>query len=491
MAAALKLEGRRLGDLLGAAAGAHANLCVRDLVLDSRQVEPGAAFIAVPGARAHGLSFAAEALARGAVVVLYEPSADAPAAPQPSVAVPELGRRIGELARAFFASPAAAPAIAGITGTNGKTTVAYLVAEAATRLGPACAYIGTLGYGVPPTLTEHALTTPDCLSLHREIAALATPRVAMEVSSHALAQDRISGLCFDSAVFTNLTREHLDAHGDMDAYGRAKARLFTRSEIRHAVLNLDDPFAATLQSALVAGSARIGTSLRAAAGADLTGSVRDLGLQGLSIGVGGRFGRAQLRSSLIGGFNAENLLLALGVLLAWDLPLDVCCAALSACPAPPGRMQVLGGAAGAPTVVIDYAHTPDALERVLAGLRAAGTGRLWCVFGCGGERDPGKRPLMGRAAAALADTVVLTDDNPRAEDPERIVAEIRSGIEAGAQVRVEHARDAAIAYAIAAAGAGDTVLIAGKGHERRQLTAAGPRPFSDRAAALAALEARK
>ena len=489
MAAALKPGLLRLGDLLGPTAGAHANLEIRDLVLDSRQVGPGAAFVALPGARTHGLAFAREALARGASIVLYEPAGADHGAPEPSIAIPGLGRRLGELAQAFFGRFVPAPKIAGITGTNGKTTVAYLVAGAATRLGPACAYVGTLGYGVPPDLTEHALTTPDCLTLHRELADVAAPRVAMEVSSHALEQDRIAGLSFDCAVFTNLTREHLDQHGSMDAYGRAKARLFSRSEIRCAVLNLDSPFAATLERALGAAVEPIGTSLHGAPAA-LGGRLQSLGLSGLELEVTGRFGRASLRSPLVGEFNAENLLLALAVLLSWELPLGACCTALSDCPAPPGRMQVVSYEAGTPTVVVDYAHTPDALARVLTSLRELGRGRLWCVFGCGGERDPGKRAPMGRVAATLADEIVLTDDNPRGEDPARIVADIRAGIDEGRPLRIEHARAAAIAYAIGAAAPADTVLIAGKGHERWQLTGTGKRPFSDQAAALAALEAR-
>jgi UDP-N-acetylmuramoyl-L-alanyl-D-glutamate--2,6-diaminopimelate ligase len=489
MAAALKETAMRLGDLLGPAAGAHAQLPVRDLVLDSRQAGHGAAFVAVAGSRTHGLAFAGDALARGASIVLYEPSAAYPRPPEPSLAVEGLGGRLGEFARAFFGQPASR--IAGITGTNGKTTVACVLAQALTRLDPACGYIGTLGFGVPPALREHALTTPDCFSLHRELAELAVPRVAMEVSSHALAQDRVAGLDFDCAAFTNLSREHLDQHGDQASYGEAKARLFAREDIRFAVVNLDDAFSETLAERLGAGTVLLGTSLRGAPGAALSARVDDRGLGGLALDVSGRFGAASLASSLIGEFNAENLLVALGVMLGWGLPLAESAAALSACRPPPGRMQIIAAGAREPTVIVDYAHTPDALERALRVLRRVADGRLWCVFGCGGERDPGKRAPMGAAAAKLADRIVLTDDNPRDEDPAAIVAAIRAGIGAHPRVEIEHDRGAAIARAVRGAGARDVVLIAGKGHETWQTVGGAKRPFSDEAAARAALEDRR
>jgi UDP-N-acetylmuramoyl-L-alanyl-D-glutamate--2,6-diaminopimelate ligase len=487
---AVLLDARKtLGELLGAAAGRHARLALTDLTLDSRAVTPGAAFVALAGARSHGLDHAAEALARGAAIVLYEPTPQHLVAPGPSLPVPGLRARLGELARTFF-DTASAPGLIGVTGTNGKTTVAYLVAQALGEPRRPCAYIGTLGFGIPPRLTRHSLTTPDVLTLHREIAELAAPRVAMEVSSHALAQDRIAGLTFDTAVFTNLTRDHLDEHGDFASYGRAKARLFTLPGLAHAVLNADDPFAATLAASLPAGCELLRTSTRGA-DAELTGRIHRSGLAGLELEIAGKFGRGRLQSKLIGDFNAENLLGALGALLAQGSSLRAASAALEGAKPAPGRMEVLGRNGNGPAVVVDYAHTPDALQRVLATLKGVTTGELWCVFGCGGDRDRGKRPLMGGIAAELADRVVITDDNPRGEDPGAIVADIRAGVRDHPHVVVIHDRRAAMRYAIERARPGDVVLVAGKGHEPEQIVGADRRPFDDRAVALELLGGRR
>jgi UDP-N-acetylmuramoyl-L-alanyl-D-glutamate--2,6-diaminopimelate ligase len=487
MAAALTAAAMTLGELLGPAAALHSAIEVTDLVLDSRQVGEGAAFVAVPGGTDHGLRFAERALARGAAVVLYEPTAAFPDVPEPSVAVPDLKRRLGELAKAFFGRGRPPAAVAGVTGTNGKTTVAYLIAQATTRLGAPCGYIGTLGYGRPPALTGHELTTPDCLTMHREIAALATAHVAAEVSSHALVQERVAGLDVQTAVFTNLTRDHLDHHGDFASYGRAKTRLFTRPELRNAVINFDDPFATTLLNA-VGGTVRVfGTTLHGADGAALVVRAESLGSAGVQLHIDGRHGRAEFRSRLIGGFNAENLSQALGALLAWDFPLGGACAALADCMPPKGRMEVFGGGSRAPFVVIDYAHTPDALERSLAVLEEIRIGDIWCVFGCGGDRDRGKRALMGAAAARAAQHVVLTDDNPRGEEPAAIIADIRQGLTGHPSVVVEHERATAIDYAIRRALPGDIVLVAGKGHETVQTIGAERRPFDDRDVVTAVL----
>jgi UDP-N-acetylmuramoyl-L-alanyl-D-glutamate--2,6-diaminopimelate ligase len=476
-----------LGELLGpGAAGLHSSLLINDLVLDDRQVTRGAAFVAVAGANGHGLRYADRARANGAVVVLFEPTRDFPVVAEPSVAVPGLKQRLGDLARRFYARVYGAPELAGVTGTNGKTTVAYVLAQAMQRLGRACAYIGTLGFGVPPSIAKHALTTPDCLTLHRELAALATPFVALEVSSHALEQDRVAGLAFETALFTNLTRDHLDHHTDMASYGRAKQRLFTRPEIRTAVINRDDPYAEVLNDALTAHVRVIGTSLAAAPGAELAARFVPRGLDGMMLEIEGAHGKAVLDSRFVGKFNAENLLIVLGALLAWDVALEDGCAALAQCLPPPGRMELLGGGR-APRVVVDYAHTPDALERVLATLRELTAGEVWCVFGCGGGRDRGKRPLMGGIAARYAQHVVLTDDNPRTEDPAVIVADIRAGLAGHPSVIVEHEREIAIARAVQSASSRDVVLVAGKGHETAQTIGKETRPFDDRVAVAAAL----
>jgi UDP-N-acetylmuramoyl-L-alanyl-D-glutamate--2,6-diaminopimelate ligase len=479
MMAALAARARTLGDLLGKAAGAHARLAITDLTLDSRQVLPGAAFIAVPGGREHGLAYAEQALARGAAVVLYEPSSVFVEPPEPCVAVPDLKARLGELARAFYAA-SPAPTLVGVTGTNGKTTVAYLLAQALCQPQRACGYVGTLGYGVPPALTAHGHTTPDILTLHRELAELGAPRVAMEVSSHALAQQRIAGLRFHTAVFTNLTRDHLDEHGDFASYGEAKRTLFTRPELEYAVLNADDAFAATLGASLPSGCKLVRTSLGGAA-VELSGRLKRSDLAGVELEIVGKFGSAKLASKLIGAFNAENLLSALGALVTQGMPLPAACAALGAAKPAPGRMEMLGGPPRGPWVVVDYAHTPDALQRVLTTLAAAATGELTCVFGCGGDRDRGKRALMGQVAADLADRIVLTDDNPRSEDPAAIVRDIRAGVGEHPRVSVVHDRRAALKNAIERARPGDVVLVAGKGHEEEQIVGSERRPFSDRA----------
>jgi UDP-N-acetylmuramoyl-L-alanyl-D-glutamate--2,6-diaminopimelate ligase len=478
MMAARKQRERTLGDLLGTVAGRHSRLAIADLTLDSRTVRPGAAFVALRGGRDHGIKYARAALDAGAAIVLYDPADVSSAPPQPSLAVPRLQAQLAELARAFYAVPAA-PTIVGVTGTNGKTTVAYLLAQALSEPRRACAYVGTLGYGVPPAITAHSLTTPDCLTLHRELAELGAPRVAMEVSSHALNQERVAGLTFHTAVFTNLTRDHLDEHGDLASYGEAKRKLFTMPGLEAAVLNADDAFAATIAAGLAPGCTLVRTSLRNSA-VELSARLERSGFRGVELAVAGKFGSARLASKLIGAFNAENLLSALGVLLAQGMALPAACAALADAKPAPGRMEVLGGARQ-PWVVVDYAHTPDALQRVLTTLESAATGELWCVFGCGGDRDRGKRPMMGAVAADLADRIVLTDDNPRSEDPARIVDDIRAGVADHPRVSVIHDRRAAIATAIERARPGDVVLVAGKGHEAEQLVGNERRAFSDRA----------
>jgi UDP-N-acetylmuramoyl-L-alanyl-D-glutamate--2,6-diaminopimelate ligase len=476
-----------LGELLGSAAGAYADIAVTDLTIDSRQVSSGAAFVALPGQRGHGLAFADRALGLGAAIVLYEPSVEYADVPEPSLAIPVLTSRIGELAAKFFARNAQLPDVIGVTGTNGKTTVAYLTAQALTALGRDCGYIGTLGYGRPQSLVEHQLTTPDCFTLHRELATLASDVAALEVSSHALAQDRIAGLPIYCAAVTNLSRDHLDAHGSMENYAETKTRLVRLPSVRSVVLNYDDEFAAALTTKVSPGVRVIGATLRAAHGAEIHARATLRGLAGTDLEVSHRGSRASLRSRLVGDFNAENLLLSVGLVTAAGYDLAAACHALSQCKAAPGRMEVFGGELG-PYVVVDYAHTPAALDRALATLTELEPGSITCVFGCGGERDQGKRPMMGRAAQA-ADRIVLTDDNPRGEDPASIIADIRRGIDPDSVVTVEHDRVRAIEQAIERASRGDIVLIAGKGHETTQTIGRETRPLDDRAIVVAAIGA--
>jgi len=485
MMAALATTAMTLGELFGAVPGDLGGIAVADLVTDSRQVRPGAAFLAIEGERSHGLEHLEEAVRQGAAVVIYEPTPAHAGVPAPSLGVPGLGHRLGELARKFYGPAEAGLTLAAVTGTNGKSTVAYLAAQAQTLRGTPCGYLGTLGFGIPPVLTPQELTTPDCLSLHRSLASLEADFAAVEVSSHALAQDRIAGLTFDTAVFTNLSRDHLDYHGDLAGYQAAKARLFQLQDLRHAVIFLDDPVGRVLADGLSNAVEQIGVSLQGAG--RLGGQLTKSSLDGITVEVSGAFGSGTISSGLIGDFNAENLLLALGVLLSWEISMDEACAALSQCAPPAGRMEVLGGRATQPRVVVDYAHTPAALERALGNLKALTEGEIWCVFGCGGERDTGKRGLMGAAAARIADHIVLTDDNPRGEDPGVIVAEIRAAIIDHQDVWIEHDRARAIQEAISRAGPGDVVLVAGKGHEAWQWVARERRAFSDRAVIEATL----
>jgi UDP-N-acetylmuramoyl-L-alanyl-D-glutamate--2,6-diaminopimelate ligase len=494
---------RPLKALLGGLVDVPERLEVSDITQDSRSVTPGAAFLACRGRTHHGLEFAHSAVAAGARAILWEPAPGVTPPPLDAAivvcAVPNLSAQLGFIADRFFDAPSASLTVAGITGTNGKTTCAWLLAQALQLCGRRTAYIGTLGVGIPGDLAALAHTTPDALTLHRLLAALRSSgfdSVAMEVSSHALDQNRCAGLRFHTAVFTNLTRDHLDYHGDMAAYGAAKATLLNWPTLAARIINVDDPFGLELaRDRLQARRARgvvddrlFLTSQRpaewVASGADyVCASAVTASDAGLEIEIESSRGAARLGSSLIGDFNVENLLTVLAVLLAWDLPLAAACAALARCSAPPGRMQAEGGGT-LPLALIDYAHTPDALAKALRAARAHCRGRLWCVFGCGGERDRGKRPEMGRIAASLADAIIVTDDNPRREDAREIVAAIMDGITAAgaaARSRVIHDRAAAIGRAIADAAPHDVVLVAGKGHEDYQIIGTERRAFRDAA----------
>jgi UDP-N-acetylmuramoyl-L-alanyl-D-glutamate--2,6-diaminopimelate ligase len=478
-----------LGELLGPAAGAHAAVAVTDLVSDSREVSPGAAFIALAGYRSHGLEYAADALAAGAKIVVYEPPVTAGLhLPQPSLALPDLRARLGELGRRFYGRSGLPDALIGVTGTNGKTTVAWLVASALSALDEPCGYIGTLGYGVPGAMRPQALTTPDCLGLHRELAEIGRPRAVLEVSSHAIAQDRIAGLGFEGAVFTNLSHDHLDWHGSMDAYFEAKAKLFARDELVFAVVNVSDAYGRQLLKRISPAARTVAVKLDGGSSADLVARAESRGLDGQVLHVSGGYGEARIASSLIGDFNAENLLLALGAVLACGHEIEAAGGALSGAAAPPGRMEVFGGPPGRPWVIVDYAHTPDALMRVLSAIATMKSGGLTAVFGCGGDRDRDKRAPMGRAAALYADHIVLTDDNPRGEDPAEIVAAIAAGAAGHSDIRIVHSRELAIEGAVRAAAPGDIVLVAGKGHETRQLAGGESRAFDDRAMVRGVLE---
>jgi UDP-N-acetylmuramoyl-L-alanyl-D-glutamate--2,6-diaminopimelate ligase len=469
-------------------------LPVADLTLDSRAVRPGSAFVALAGASTHGLQHAAQANARGAAAVLFEPPAPAGSAlPDNAIAVPQLRARLGAMADRFHASPSRGMRVIGVTGTNGKTSTVQLVVQALDRAGAVAGSIGTLGAGLHGRIEAGERTTPDVVRVHALLAAMrdaGASHVAMEVSSHALDQGRVDAVAFDVAVFTNLTRDHLDYHGDMASYFEAKAKLFAWPALGAAVVNLDDEHGRLLAGRLPPGLRRIALSSRDAAGATLRAEDVALSAAGVAFELVEGGARVAVASPLLGRFNVDNLLAVAGVLRALDWPLAQAGAALAALQPVPGRMARLGGEAGLPLVVVDYAHTPDALEQALRSLRGHTAGRLVCVFGCGGERDRGKRPQMAAIAEAGADLVLVTDDNPRREDGEAIVREIVAGFVQPQRHRVLRDRAAAIAAALREARAGDTVLIAGKGHEPYQEIGGEKLPFDDLKVAGAALRDR-
>ncbi|MET0535039.1 MAG: UDP-N-acetylmuramoyl-L-alanyl-D-glutamate--2,6-diaminopimelate ligase [Steroidobacter sp.] len=484
-----------------------ADISITDLTIDSRAVRPGAAFVALPGTRMHGISFADQAVKAGARAILWEPveGVTPPRVPErvALVAVPQLTRWLGAIADWFFDAPSSTVRTIGVTGTNGKTTTAHVIAAALQQLNVTSAYAGTLGYGRVDALHSGSLTTPDSITVHRQLAELRDEGarcLAMEVSSHALVQSRVNAVRFDTAVFTNLTRDHLDYHGTLEAYGEAKAHLFRWPCLRYSIVNVDDAFGRELatrvaHTCLVALS-RSGPIALDARWLSAEGEPKQLfarnvsaGPNGLDITFGGSWGEGTLRSRFVGDFNVENLLAVLATLLTSGVSMQQAIGALENCTAPPGRMETLT-APGRPLAIVDYAHTPDALEKALLAVRKHRSGKLVCVFGCGGDRDPGKRPLMGAIAERLADRVIVTDDNPRTENGDVIVADILKGLAQPDKVIVERDRAAAIARAIADSGAGDVVLIAGKGHEDYQIVGEERRSFSDREQAQLALRRR-
>ena len=483
------------GDLLnglGVPEGGWKPLPVAGVALDSREVEPGYLFLACQGHRSHGLEHLDEAVARGAALVLAEPGGGWPEArirrlaetsATPLVIVERLQQKASAIAARFHGEPASRMRMVGITGTNGKTSVSLFLAQALPERWR-CAITGTVGNGFPGALQPSTHTTPDAVRAQRILASLeraGAGGVAMEVSSHALHQHRLEAVPFHTAVFTNLSRDHLDYHGSMRAYAAAKQRLFERAELQLAVLNTDDELGGELSKRLQGRVRRIACH-RGGRTQGAEEFVRLDSLQssdrGLRLEVATSWGRGVIDSRLVGDFNATNLMLVLGVLLGWGISLEEAVHRLGFLQEVPGRMQRFGGG-GKPLVVVDYAHTPDALQRALTSLRAHTRGRLWCVFGCGGDRDRGKRPQMGRIAEALADEVIVTDDNPRHEPSTSIIADILEGMETPRAAHVIPDRAWAIATALAETGPGDVVLVAGKGHETWQQIGDLRHPFSD------------
>lgn len=472
-------------------ARAPRDVTITGLALDSRRVRSGDLFFALQGTTSSGTQHIAAAVAAGAVAVAVD-AIDVERCRQtrvPCLPVADLAANLSAIAARYYGDPSSQLTVVGVTGTNGKSTVSHLVAsclDGDAQLGR-CGTVGTLGFGFPPQLAPLDNTTPDPITLQACLVALQSngARSAVcEVSSHALAQHRADAVAFDVAVLTNISRDHLDYHGSMERYVAAKRRLFEFSSLASAVINLDDPCADDMIAALHPGTRLLGyRSAPPSRTLDSAPCVYAEDIRatrtGLDVEVSTPQGRSRLTSPLIGRFNAANLLAALGVLLELEVPLATAIASLARVPSLTGRMQCLGGTTTEPLVVIDYAHTPDGLEHALATLRELTSTRLACVFGCGGDRDRGKRPLMGAIAERLCDRVIVTSDNPRSEDPARIAAEIVSGMTRPGDATVLLSRREAIASAIADAGAGDVVLIAGKGHETYQDCQGQRLPFSD------------
>ena len=465
---------------------------------DSRRLKRGDVFLAVQGDTNHGLGFVEAAVRAGVAAIAWDTdTGDAGLAtgPVPFVGVPGLADRLGEIANRWYGWPSQSVDVTGVTGTNGKTTVAFLTAQCLIRLGHTCGYIGTLGEGVDELDADVGMTTPPCLHLHGTLAGFrdaGASHAAIEVSSHALAQGRLDGMRFDSAVFTNLSRDHVDYHGGMRSYAESKARLFTDFECRHRIVSLDSEFGQVLADRCGADVITTSTRFDRVANGRPYVFVRSVvaNPHGSRVTITSSWGAGDIDIPLPGEFNVGNALQVLALLLAKGIDFDDAREVVSQMSAPPGRMQAVSSAddTGAPQVFVDYAHTPAALEAALRALRPHVKGRIWCVFGCGGDRDRGKRPVMGKVVDRLADYPIVTSDNPRNEPPERIIAEVVAAMR-DTTVAIEN-RAAAIAYAIREAGPDDAVLIAGKGHEDYQIVGDRRLDFSDVQAARANIDAR-
>jgi len=476
-----------LASLLPTTPAAMAGIALQGIETDTRRLRPGMLYVGLNTNHGDGRQFLAQAWAAGAVAALLEGSEEGIYTEQGHAVwqSPQARALLGRSLRRWHRwDEGQAPVIIGVTGTNGKSSVTRLIAELAPQ--PAM-IIGTLGYGHVDALISHANTTPDPVPLWQTLATLreqGAKVIAMEVSSHALALERVAAVPFAAAVFTNLSRDHLDFHGDMARYGAAKVRLFQTPGLQLAVVNSDDTFAGQIAAAMAPEVRQLCFGVKSG---DYQTVEWHPGASGTLLDLHTPNGPRRLRSPLIGNSNVQNLLAALATVEGMGWPVSD--AAIAGLDLPEGRYQRLAPVPGKAQVMIDYAHTPDALQRVLTDLREVAKGAVTVVFGCGGDRDRGKRPEMGRVAERLADHVILTDDNPRSEAPEAIVNDILGGMERPGQATVIHDRAAAIRAAITASRAGDWVLIAGKGHERIQEILGQHLPFQDHSIAAEVLSA--
>lgn len=455
-------------------------LLVQGITGDSRKIKPGDLFVAVQGLNVDGRQFIGDADKRQAVGVLCEPPAPTVNTSIPVFEIENLKSRTGVIASRFFGEPSSQLVVVAITGTNGKTSCSHFIAQALSSLEFKCGIVGTLGYGVPGALSESLMTTPDSIDLQGHLAYLVEMNckaVTLEASSHGLEQGRLNGTAVDTAIFTNITRDHLDYHESFQDYKEAKRILFTRSELKTAIINIDDEFWEVLRES-VGEDVKIYTTSTHLRDADVHCQNICLNENGMSFQLISPWGEAPIASLLMGEFNISNLLLTAAFLGSRGYSLTDIVTALSNCGAVKGRMEVLHND-NQPTVVIDYAHTPDALEKALQATREHCKGELWCIFGCGGDRDKGKRSEMGEIASKLADHIMITDDNPRSESSAAIASDVFRGVISGSDTEVETNRRLAIEKVMARAAPYDVVLIAGKGHEEYQEVKGQKLAFSD------------
>ncbi len=463
---------------------------------DSRKLRAGNVFLACQGAASHGLDYIDRAIAAKVAAVVFDSETGSYVdCPVPMIAVDGLANRLGEIANRWFDEPSMQVRVTGVTGTNGKTTVACLIQQCMKALGHKCGYVGTLGSGMAKIVGNSSMTTPPCIELHETLAGFrdsGATHAAIEVSSHALEQNRVDGVHFDSAIFTNLSRDHIDYHGTMRAYFEAKSGLFLNRNVPNRIVSVDSEFGAELADRCGADVVTVSTRFDRVANGRPYVFVRAVVATptGSKMSLASSWGTADIALPLPGDFNVANAVQVLALMLCQDVPFDDACEVLGKVSAPPGRMQAIRvpGGEDLPAVYVDYSHTPASLEAALRALRGHCKGKLWCVFGCGGDRDRGKRPMMGKVAERLSDFPVVTSDNPRTEEPTQIIADILGGMSDSA-IAVDDRNDA-IAQAVSAAAASDTILIAGKGHEDYQVIGTERFHFSDAEVAARYLTAR-
>lgn len=472
----------KLADLLGVWCATSVPVCdISGLQNDSRQIKPGDLFIAYPGAVVDGRLFCQQAIDSGAAAIAYEPN-NLPESFVLStqavfVPVPDLAKNLAAIASCFYDNPTRALSVTGITGTNGKTTIAWLLAQAYNALGSRAAYIGTLGQGDVHALQPVGNTTPDALNLQKLFNIYrqqGLTHVCMEVSSHALDQQRVANIDFTQAIYTNLSHEHLDYHHTIQAYAQAKALLFATPTLEYAVINHDDEYSELMSVQLPVTCKKLSYGLKP--GADVRALNVQITMTGSTFNIHSPWGIHAIRMKTLGAFNVYNSLAVFSSLMANDYAVTDVANVMAQLEASPGRMELV---ANEPCVIVDYAHTPDALENVLSTLTTLKEGRLWVVFGCGGDRDKTKRPMMGQIASQYADGLIITSDNPRSEDPLQIIEDIAVGMQSGIPVFKIIDRKDAIHQALSQADKQDIVLIAGKGHEAYQQIGMKRFAFSD------------